>query len=394
MACSGASATDADIAHATMLVEREDSALLLAGVDRFARERVAVATARAETPIGPAELARLSKEAADLGMLPPATGERGFGIWEHVGHSDAMAFNIGALTRLGRANAAVAFAWHRTALARAVAGALDLELDAEDVLGTAFVSTGHYGLARTSAARWLKSAHLEADEVALLADWLDRRAHATTMVAPGAWRWLLWPVWLGGRIAWQLARRDSLDVRPCRAQHGLDELSAFQVVEASATAVAKSPGDEVSRLVWGRALKMDMIGLLAIAAGALARGQALATDYAAIRKQGGKIIAGHPAVQRMLSEIEIARHQADVALESLARPVDALDIGAVVATRAVTQALLCDAANQVVQLHGGIGYMREAGPEKIVRDENMLKLQAGGTREAHAFLAGWIGAFA
>ncbi|MBK9236844.1 MAG: hypothetical protein IPO19_12815 [Rhodoferax sp.] len=43
-------------------------------------------------------------------------------------------------------------------------------------------------------------------------------------------------------------------------------------------------------------LKLDMLGLLSIAAGALDRGQALARDYAGIRKQGGKVIGEHPAV--------------------------------------------------------------------------------------------------
>jgi alkylation response protein AidB-like acyl-CoA dehydrogenase len=47
-----------------------------------------------------------------------------------------------------------------------------------------------------------------------------------------------------------------------------------------------------------------------------------------------------------------------------------------------------------MQVHGGIGYMREVGPEKLVRDQNMLKLLAGGTREVYSFLAGWIGEFA
>jgi acyl-CoA dehydrogenase len=377
-----------------VIVEREDSTLLLAEVGRFARERVAAATARPETPIGAAVLEQLSQEAAELGLLSPATGESGFGIWEQVDHAGAMAFNIGALTQLGRANPGVAFAWHRIALARWVAGQLALELDAASPLGTTLVSTGHYGLARTSVARWLKSAALHGDEVALLADWLDRRTHATIMVAPHAWQTLLCPVWSDGRIAWQLAHRDSLDVQPCRAQHGLDELAAFQVRDSSSMAELKPLDDDASRLLYGRTLKMDMIGLLAIGAGALVHGQELATGYAAIRTQGGKIIAGHPAVQAMLADIEIARHHADVALASFARPIDDIDAGAVAATRASTHALLCDAANQVVQLHGGIGYMCEAGPEKIVRDQNMLKLQSGGTREAHAFLAGWIGAFA
>ncbi|MBK9236843.1 MAG: hypothetical protein IPO19_12810 [Rhodoferax sp.] len=60
--------------------------------------------------------------------------------------------------------------------------------------------------------------------------------------------------------------------------------------------------------------------------------------------------------------------------------------------RASTSPALCHAANQVMQVHGGIGYMRDAGPEKLLRDQNMLKLMSGGTREIHTFLAGWTGA--
>jgi len=377
-----------------MLVEREDLNLMLAEVGRFARERVAAATARPEAPIDGALFEQLSQEAAELGILSTSTGEGGFGIWERIDQDESMAFNLGALRRLGRANAGVAFAWHRIALARSVAAQLALGLDAATLLGTTLVSTGHYGLARTSAARWLKGSALHDDEVALLADWLDRKSHATTVVAPRAWQALLWPVWRDGRIAWQLAHRDELEAQPCRAQHGLDELSAFLVRDVSSATGITLLDDGAARLVFGRALKMDMMGLLAIAAGALGRGQELATDFAAMRRQGGKLIGAHAAVQQMLSEIEVARQGADVALASLARPIDEIDAGSVAAMRVSTHALLCDAANQVMQVHGGIGYMREAGPEKLVRDQNMLRLQAGGTREAQSFLAGWIGAFA
>jgi alkylation response protein AidB-like acyl-CoA dehydrogenase len=44
----------------------------------------------------------------------------------------------------------------------------------------------------------------------------------------------------------------------------------------------------------------------------------------------------------------------------------------------------------VLQVHGGSGYMRDTGAEKIVRDQNMLKLQIGGTRDAHLFVAAWM----
>ena len=46
------------------------------------------------------------------------------------------------------------------------------------------------------------------------------------------------------------------------------------------------------------------------------------------------------------------------------------------------------------KLQLGIGYTRDTGPEKQLRDQNMLKLMSGGTREIHSFLAGWTGAHA
>ncbi|MCX5759986.1 MAG: acyl-CoA/acyl-ACP dehydrogenase [Gemmatimonadetes bacterium] len=370
-----------------MLVEREDTRVMLAEVGRFAQERIAAAAARPETPIAPSVLEQLTHEAAELGIIHTAAGENGFSIWEHSENAESMAFNIGALTHLGRANPGVAFSWHRLTLARAVAGSLGLTVP----FGTTLVSTGHYGLAQTSAARWLKAGALGADDLALLSDWLDRTTHTTTLTAHASWPALLWPVWREGRMAWQYARRDQLEITACRPQHGLDELSAFQLRDASSVADVTTIDEAASRRLWSRALTMDFIGLLAIAAGALARGQQLATDFAGIRRQGGKIIAGHAAVQQMLSDIEVARHGADLALSSFARPLDDIDLGGVVATRISAHAQLCDAANQVMQVHGGIGYMRDAGPEKLVRDQHMLKLQSGGTRDASLFLAGWMG---
>ena len=151
-------------------------------------------------------------------------------------------------------------------------------------------------------------------------------------------------------------------------------------------------GPDASRSTYANMFKLDMLGLLSIGAGALDRGQALASNYAGIRKQGGKVISEHPAVQHMLSDIEITRHNVDMALAAFARPIHELDVSAVAAARASISPALCHAASQVIQVHGGIGYMRDAGPEKLLRDQNMLKLMSGGTREIHAFLAGWAGA--
>jgi alkylation response protein AidB-like acyl-CoA dehydrogenase len=183
--------------------------------------------------------------------------------------------------------------------------------------------------------------------------------------------------------------RTQLDAPQCRPQHGLDELAAFTVRDLAPTGAASPLDDLTARRVLAHALTLDWLGLLAIAVGALERGQQLAVAFASIRQQGGVLIARHPAVQRMLSDIEGARRQADLTLTSFSAAIGDIDLGAVASARATLHPMLCDAANQVVQVHGGIGYMSDAGPEKILRDLNVLTLQAGGVLAAHAFVAGW-----
>lgn len=372
-------------------MDTEDLQPLLEEVGRFAQERIADLTSQPESPIEPAVLAQLTQEAGDLGILPQATAKDGFGIWEHSDDAYAMAFNTGALRSIAHANSGIAFAWHRLGLTRFVAAQLGLKLSATTLRDTLLAPTGHYGLARSSLARWLSAVELQDDDESLLTDWLDRRANATTIYARQNWTSLLWPVWSKDRIAWEQVDRNALNVVAEDSQHGLDELACFVVKRGSAPGKIIAPNLEKSRLLYLRLLKMEMLGLLAIGAGALDRGRELARDYAEIRKQGGQVIAKHPAVQHMLSDIEIARHNVDTALLACAKPIDELDAGALAATRASISPELCHAANQVMQVYGGLGYMRDAGPEKLLRDQNMLKLMSGGTREIHSFLAGWTG---
>ncbi len=212
-----------------MTIDLEDTQQLLAEVDRFARQRIALATARPEAAISPSTLQALTHEAQDLGLLPRAHGEDGFALWEHLHSPHAQALNTGILSRVARANAGVAFAWHRAAMASAVARELGCARSAHDGLACNLVSTGHYGLARTSLARWFKSTGTpastdpETDDTALLSDWLNRRDHDSVLVAPHAWQTLLWPVWLQGEVRWQTLDRSQLQEAPAPGQHGLDE---------------------------------------------------------------------------------------------------------------------------------------------------------------------------
>ena len=375
-----------------MSIDEESVAPLLARAELFARERIAPATSRPEAPIGNDVLEQLSREAAELGILAAPGAEGGFGLWAGVDRPHEMAFHIGVLKHVAHANAGVAFAWHRGALARYLAGALGLDLAGASALDATLAPTGASGLGRTSLAHWLHGAALQPEETALLADWLDRQSHAAMLIAPEDWKTVLWPVWRDGAIRWEAARREDLSVERRHPQHGLHELAAFTIQGGRGEGAALPSGEtHECRELYARILKIDMIGLLAMGAGAGARGLEMASGHASVRRQDGKLIGEYPDMQQMLADFDLALSSADIALRSCARPPDLLDIGGVAAIRVSVNAMLRHATNQAVKIYGSYGSMRDAAAEKILRDMNMLKAQAGGTRDLALFVAGWRG---
>lgn len=375
-----------------MTIDLQDIPALLDEVERFARTRIGAAVARPEIPLDGTSLAQLTAEAVGMGLLSLSADPEGYGLWEAPAEKGGMLLSLRMLRHVGEANAGVAFAWHRTALAAHVARHLRLPLNTGAPLGTTLVPTGHIGLARTSLARWLTGQAPSGEDLALLVDWLNRREHDTVLYAHPDWETLLLPVWHQDTIAWQSVSRSDWQVADCARAHGFDGLAAFRLREPPSSTASVVGVPDNPRALFASVLKMDMLGLMAIGGGALARAQTMATDYAAVRRQGGKLIAAHAAVQQLLTDIELARLRVDQALGSFALALDEVDLCAVAASRIDVHKHLCHAANQAVQVHGGIGYMRDLGVEKIVRDQNMLRLQAGGIHDARLFVAGWKGA--
>jgi alkylation response protein AidB-like acyl-CoA dehydrogenase len=62
-------------------------------------------------------------------------------------------------------------------------------------------------------------------------------------------------------------------------------------------------------------------------------------------------------------------------------------LGTVLDARIVVHPLLCHAANEALQVLGGLGYTREAGIEKIVRDNNHMRLMCGAPDELRLIVA-------
>jgi acyl-CoA dehydrogenase len=101
--------------------------------------------------------------------------------------------------------------------------------------------------------------------------------------------------------------------------------------------------------------------------------------YLKMRSQGGKKLAEYQGLQWMLADMAVQR---DAARGLVARGIETLLRGergtleAAVAKLYATEALgkVADAA---VQIHGGMGYMREVGIETVYRDSRITRIYEG-----------------
>jgi len=115
-------------------------------------------------------------------------------------------------------------------------------------------------------------------------------------------------------------------------------------------------------------------------------------DYMRTRTQGGKKLAEHQGLQWMLADMSVAR---DAARGLTQRAIEAIlsgERGTMEASAAKlfnTEALgkVVDAA---VQIHGGMGYMREMGIETTFRDARIVRIYEGTSEIQRNIIAGQL----
>jgi acyl-CoA dehydrogenase len=126
-------------------------------------------------------------------------------------------------------------------------------------------------------------------------------------------------------------------------------------------------------LTWGR------VTIAARCVGMMDKLIARSAEYMKTRTQGGRKIAEHQGLQWMLADMGVARDASRLlverALETFGRGEQGT-LEASVAKLFATEAL-GKVVDSAVQIHGGMGYMREAGIETMYRDARITRIYEG-----------------
>lgn len=355
-------------------------------IERFARRTIEPRVERPERPPGPVELAAILAEAEGLGLAGSTEEPTGLGAWEGLVDDGAPGPTLDILVQVGSANAATAFAIHQRALARAACRLAGLP--AAVFAPLAIAPAGHYGLGRRPVVRWLAGAALDADDRALLDDAYGSAAPRIVTVEHG-FAGVVLPVRVGPSMQWLLPSRERLTVEVLAHAHGLAELATASLSVLAGADVSTLP-EPRARTVFAAVAGAHQLAVVAIARGSVERGLKLARRYAAVRYQGGAMIDRHPAVLEMLGRCCSELVVVDALLDRASRTrLDADGFVAALAVRSRAMPALADAANAALQVFGGLGYMRDVGVEKVLRDVNHLRAIAGPLGELDLMVAEW-----
>lgn len=361
-----------------MQLTPDDCRLIDESIDRHCRDLAAGCFARPEMLASAADFRAACQRFAEQGVLN-VTADEGGGLWEDCDAPGNLAFTLDTLATLGATNAALALVLHRAALARHLLDRLHgCPEPVADISRLALCLHGRHGLGRGELARWWQDRD---PDLGMLSDVFDRQGPRLALMADNSGG-VLCPVFEGGMLQWWLVPAPA----PLDAQHGLDELRTAGIRPAGGELLAladAATARALARDVWHR----EWLGLLAIGQGVARQALARATDHAALRVQGGTVIARHAAVQALLGSLRSA--QAETGAFLAAQRLDSGSFGRLLLARNRLQDGLADAVNAAMQIFGGSGYMRDGGLEKCFRDFNQLRYQSGGPLDMQLLASHW-----
>lgn len=361
-----------------MQLSPEDRRLISDSIHRVCQDLSVRSFSRPEAPCDAGDFLAARELLVGQGMLN-TSDEQGCGLWEDCAEPENLELTLALLATVAATNAALAFSLHRAALARHVLLQLGQQLpDEKGIPALSLCLHGHHGLGRGELACWWRGHN--ADE-ALLADVFDAKTPRLALMQRNTRR-VLCPVFEAGALQWRLCGAG----HSTEGTHGLDELCHGHVIAGEGMPLPVLTPDlsrALTRDLWHR----DWLGLLAIQQGCVRQSFRRASEYSALRYQGGHRIDAHPAVQTLMSEVRLAIADTESFLrgQSLSREA----FGLLLLMRNRLQDAMNAATNAAMQVFGGIGYMRDNGMEKYLRDVNQLRYQSGGPLDMQMLTACW-----
>jgi hypothetical protein len=372
------------------LLNEEDVQTALGEVRRFARGAVSSNVERPEHPLPRHSLEALVSVATEAGFIPDA-GDEPTGLWVDLNDPLGPTLSARTLETLASVNPGIAWACHVRAMPVWLAG----RLNRPEALGereTVVPLHGCYGLGRAALPRYLAGAELAVDDRAMLKDWLmPAQKDARRVVhAPAGFDSVLSPYFDGDSVRWIRQPIGALDPLPVGPTLGLDEVDAVALASSDAGIPLGPENPEEARNVFAEALAIQSLALVAVGLGCLRHARDLAREQAKARKQGGRSIAHHPAVQSLIGSADSAVAVVDALLDRMSDgPLRGSRVGEMFAIRADAHPLLCRGATDALQVFGGSGYMQDVGMEKALRDSQQLRLMGGTPGDLARFVAEW-----
>jgi alkylation response protein AidB-like acyl-CoA dehydrogenase len=358
-----------------------DTREIVAQVGRFAARHLRVCREQPETELDHAALGRFAGEAEDMGLLGGGP-EADYGLW-FAADGAALGQGIGILRALGAVSGEAALHVHWEALSARVL--TDTGVAEEDGPRPWLRLAGGPGWPAEALTAWCRGG-LDGAGYRRLRTWWDPE-DGLLLLAPRDRRAILLPVVDDAGTAFWSHRE-----LPEPAADGLSPLHApagwsGRRLRLGAESPRPLAGLDAAR--WHELWALSGAGLLAVGLGILDDLAARAREYARNRRQGGVLIQAHAAVQQLLAELSLACRQGEALLNALLRPAAEPLWHRVAQARAVLHPAFCRAANAAMQVHGGIGYMRDTGIERGVRMQNALRCLNGTPPDLRRWTAIW-----